>query len=866
MRRLLIILIFVSFKAFLVSGQNPAVDSLTHLLENTTDAHKKVDLMNDIAQAYFHMSLEKGYEFSVKALELSTTEHYSEGKRKALTLKGYYFFSIGNYTEALKFYNQASAVSLPDDPNLGYNYVMEGNVYRALALYDSAHIYYNKAITLLTDLKSDHNLAFAYKNMGRLLVMQWKNKEAEEYFLKAMVIYEKEKNSYSIADTWFSLSEVNKNLSDYAHALDFINKGCQISEEINDDFLRLLCLIDQAGIKTRIGDYPKALEAYFKALQILKLKDYPQLLLTVYSSIGESYEALGQNDISLKYYFEALKIAEQLNMKYEIAKVLSGIAWIYKNQHSFKLAHEYVNRSLDLRIAIKDEHGISQCENVLGIIYLQENKYDLAIKTLEKSLALRTKIGHREGVSASLFNLGLVYEAMKEYDKALDYQTRALEMDKLIGNIFSLGISYNGMGSLYVKLKQYDKAEAFLKLADALAIQTRSKTLEMNNNYYWSDLYEAKGDNTKALVYYKKYSILNDSIYFDLGAQKLAEMEALYQIEKKDQEIDLLNKEKQIHENEIKLQKSKINIQSIVILSVIIGFVLVSLLAIKTYQYNRQIRKAHREITEQKEEIQAQSEELIEANQTIAQINKELESKIEDRTLALSQAYKELDTFFYRSSHDFRRPLTTFLGLAEVAKVTVKDVNALELFEKVRDTAVNLDKMLVKLQSISDVGSQQLVYREVLVKEIFDTVCDTFREELQRKGIKTSFEISMKEPFISYPAMVKIIIENLVENSIHFSGINNAFIKLKAYQNGEYFSLDIQDNGQGIAKEYLDRIFEMYFRGNERSKGNGLGLYIVKKAVEKLDGSITVSSIYQSGTTFTVMLPMAFPAISNRTF
>jgi signal transduction histidine kinase len=229
--------------------------------------------------------------------------------------------------------------------------------------------------------------------------------------------------------------------------------------------------------------------------------------------------------------------------------------------------------------------------------------------------------------------------------------------------------------------------------------------------------------------------------------------------------------------------------------------------------------------------------------------------KIEDRTSALRQAYKELDTFFYRSSHDFRRPLTTFLGLAEVAKITVKDASALELFSKVKETANNLDKMLIKLQSISDVGTQQLVYKEVWVKEIFESICNSFADELRNKNISVSCFVEMKDSFYSYPAMFKTIIENLIENSIFFSGVEQPYIKVKAYDRDGQLILEVEDNGQGIDVQYRDRIFDMYFRGNERSKGNGLGLYIVKKAVEKLSGQITFQSVFGKGSTFSVSLP-----------
>jgi signal transduction histidine kinase len=67
--------------------------------------------------------------------------------------------------------------------------------------------------------------------------------------------------------------------------------------------------------------------------------------------------------------------------------------------------------------------------------------------------------------------------------------------------------------------------------------------------------------------------------------------------------------------------------------------------------------------------------------------------------------------------------------------------------------------------------------------------------------------------------------------------------------------LAVSDNGQGIAAQYHEQIFNMYFRGSENSKGNGLGLYIVKKATEKLKGRIVFESVFNEGSTFKIILP-----------
>jgi signal transduction histidine kinase len=100
-----------------------------------------------------------------------------------------------------------------------------------------------------------------------------------------------------------------------------------------------------------------------------------------------------------------------------------------------------------------------------------------------------------------------------------------------------------------------------------------------------------------------------------------------------------------------------------------------------------------------------------------------------------------------------------------------------------------------------------------------------------------------------------MILENLLENAIHFGTPEGCEIMMKATEGEGYIQIKISDNGPGIPKEYQEQVFEMYFRGSERSRGNGLGLYIVKKAVEKLNGTVRMETEWGRGTTFIVTLP-----------
>ncbi len=261
------------------------------------------------------------------------------------------------------------------------------------------------------------------------------------------------------------------------------------------------------------------------------------------------------------------------------------------------------------------------------------------------------------------------------------------------------------------------------------------------------------------------------------------------------------------------------------------------------------------ELTSQNEQIVQQANALQKAQDTLSQINNTLETTVEKRTEELRQAYKELDTFFYRSSHDFRRPLTTFMGLAEVAKISTTDQRALDLFKKVDETARSLDKMIHKLQSISDLEWQQMMYKEMDLKSLVDDVYYLYREELNQKNIQAVTDIQIKN-VVTYPALLKIILENLIENAIQFSQGTSSRIVVRCRQNTDTIQIEVEDNGQGIDMEYQDKIFDMYFRASANSKGNGLGLYISKKAVNKLKGRIEFTSTLDVGSTFIIKLPL----------
>lgn len=839
-----------------VKGQPAIKDSLENLLKREISTTAKVDVLNLLAYQYYDYNDSIASNYAHNALSLAKKIRYSKGLKYAYTMVGLGFSSKSKFKKAIGYFLSSDKIKgQPNDATTAYNLSLLGNCYRDMGKYDSAFITYNKAIK--NNHKSWEIYSAIYKNMAIVNLILWRNKEAIVLADSAQKYLNRDKNTdqYVRLDLWSIYGQAYKNILQFDRSLSYYDSICVASTQFEDFYHQIMCELSKGELEYEKGNYSTALLFCFKALELTKKYAYPPQYVKVLIQIGEIYSELAHYDIASQYFHKALRVTEELGLQAETALIYSELGWIEKDLGDFKNALIYCNKSMEIRTAIGDRKGVSNCHNLFGLIYLLQKQYLKSIGELEKALAIRKEIDFQVGVSASIFNLALVYEKLDQIDKAIEYYKQAVELEKPLSTKQSIAISYNTIGRILVNSGKLDEAYSYLTKAKLISDYSDSYLLKRNNAQEFANYYRAKNEYRKAFEYQLIFQQWNDSVYSEKSAIKLAESKAIYNVEMKEMDIMLLKQTQDAQRNQLSLQEAELSRKNWVITLTIIGAVMLAIGGIIILLLYREKTRTNRELKDQQEEIQAQSEELQEANQQIANINKTLEAKVETRTSELRQAFKELDTFFYRSSHDFRRPITTFLGLAGVAKITLKDPVALELFDKVAETATSLDKMLQKLASISDVGTNQMIFKEVFLVDQINEVIDGFDKILREKNITLHKEVEYSISFVSYPAMIKIILENVIENAIHFAGTDHPRISIRALVNPTITLIEVEDNGQGIQEEHKPRVFEMYFRANERSKGNGLGLYIAKKAVEKLNGKIWFQSNYRVGTTFTIEIP-----------
>lgn len=258
--------------------------------------------------------------------------------------------------------------------------------------------------------------------------------------------------------------------------------------------------------------------------------------------------------------------------------------------------------------------------------------------------------------------------------------------------------------------------------------------------------------------------------------------------------------------------------------------------------------------------LKMQQIELVKANNEVKRINENLEGLVYQRTALLENAHREMDTFLYKASHDLQGPICSIIGLCNIATRMVNP-ESLEIVERTYNTAISMDRMLKKLKVISEInqpgdGSVVLLHQELM------DLKDRFRQSIRETSVNFTIECSPTVSIRSYVDVIQIILENLVENAITFASMKNGSIPevtLKAVQQHKSVQISIFDNGVGISPEITDRVWDMFYIGNEESPGNGLGLYIVRKCVQALNGYISLESEVNKFTRIVVVIPTLEP-------
>lgn len=235
---------------------------------------------------------------------------------------------------------------------------------------------------------------------------------------------------------------------------------------------------------------------------------------------------------------------------------------------------------------------------------------------------------------------------------------------------------------------------------------------------------------------------------------------------------------------------------------------------------------------------------------------KALDIRLDQKDFELKNVVKELDLFLYRASHDLRRPIAAVMALVDLSKQTDSEEEKELYLEKIGETAQQFDRVMTKFRMVSDIRDNELLLTNIPVQKIFKIIQGHLKRYLVLDEVQMQLQFEETAPLVSNDTLFYAILYNLIENAIQYRREQGAQVKIHVISSIQSVRIRVEDNGVGIPYEIQKNVFEMFYRGDERSNGSGLGLYIVRKAVKRLGGLIRLSSTEErQNTTVDIHLP-----------
>jgi signal transduction histidine kinase/ligand-binding sensor domain-containing protein len=295
-----------------------------------------------------------------------------------------------------------------------------------------------------------------------------------------------------------------------------------------------------------------------------------------------------------------------------------------------------------------------------------------------------------------------------------------------------------------------------------------------------------------------------------------------------------------------------------------------------SYQ-NKLLEESHEHIAEKNSEIQAQNEELIAQHDQITEqreklehsqrqlreINENLEHLVRERTRTLEETISkldktvaELDRFVYSASHDLSAPLKSVVGLVNIARREKDHTVLQQYYDYIERSITKLDKVIKSLVEFARNSHQPVSVEQFDLRELVMEIIQEFSFWPEAQSVQCACLIEPEFIIITDRPRLNVALHNIIGNSLKYSDKHKeqSFIRIAASRDEGDCVITIEDNGIGIKAEHHSRVFDMYYRASDISKGSGLGLFIVKEIALKLNATLDMQSEFGVGTTFTLRI------------
>lgn len=442
-------------------------------------------------------------------------------------------------------------------------------------------------------------------------------------------------NAYSIAESSYVDSILTKipnikydsnrikaylKLSTYYHVKDFdkamfyVDKASAISKSDND---KAKCLYNKGKIYSRNSKWVQSDSCLMASKKIYTSLNKISDIAFCYQYLGFNGYYQGNYLIAIKNYVSSLKLCEKLGEKERQMKMLMNIGTVYKEQDELEKALDYYLQAQDISEEVDDLKFEASLLNNIGIIYKQKDNPDKALANYQSALKLFQQIDERVWEANTYNNIAIIYDEKSEFPKAKLYYNKALKMFEEEEYDYGIILSSTNLAEMMNDLGDYDSAIRYAQIS-----LTSASKLELKDDmrYAYKSLsrsYKEKGNYSLAYNFYVLYSEIKDSIFNEEKLRQANEIEAIYESEKKELEIENLENEKKLQEVELAISHEQEQKQKLVSYSIAGGLALVIIFSIIVLNRLQLTRKQKKIIENQKQEVEEQKKLVDEKNMEI---------------------------------------------------------------------------------------------------------------------------------------------------------------------------------------------------------------------------------------------------------
>ncbi len=578
-------------------------------------ANKLQQIYNQLVNAENLASINKD---SALTISIKLLEELKEGTNYPDSLLGYAYYILGecyrygaNCDQALSYQDTALKYVSKPDYLFGQSriYHGKGNIFLILGSFDSAMYYYQKAIGIRTKLNQPFELSKSMVNLGIV------------YFKK----------------------------SQYDSALYYYSESLRMRTQINDSAGIVTSLTNIGNVYLYQNNFEIAASYYLKAKQLIDTTVSSRQLASILNNMGNIYNRQGQYTLALENFMQAMRWYDALGDRAGKAKIYNNAALIHFEQSNLLLAMQYHTEALELFTEINDKFGIADTYYYIARIHHINKELDKAKKYFQFALKQKTELGDASGIADCMQNLGVIYLDTHEYGSAGFCLQKAVASYVQIKNKYGQAVALNNLAELNIQLKKYSEAYNYAQKALKVAEMYNGLNEMMVAKKQMAIASEYNGNYKEALRLTKQVIELNDSLFSQKKSETIMELESKYQLERKQQAIEMQqvqlakrDLEFKNKENEIVWQKRLRNLYLglVLLLSVLVVMLIRNLVHRKALNNklakqqhdilikNEDLAQLNEELRTTQQQIVMQNETLLQQNNKIVQANKTFQDSV----------------------------------------------------------------------------------------------------------------------------------------------------------------------------------------------------------------------------------------------